>query len=165
MNTKELARIAIMGCIQFICFNIFSDILYLEVITIITIIFAIVFSRKQAILGSIIFCVLNIIINQGLNTWTIMYLIIYPTYSLIISLINNKINESNIRICIICFIFSFMTGQLLQIPYMLIEPNITIYYIIFGLKTSLIQATITSITCFSVSGVLIRTLRKIKGRN
>ena len=160
MNTKELVRISLMGCVQFLLFYMFSDILYVEVITIITIIFALIFSKKEAIFASIIFGLLNIILKQGITTWSIMYFIIYPMYSLIIGIFKSKLLNSKIMIVVVCFIFSFMTGQLLQLPYMLISKNITIYYIIIGFKTSIIQATITSCICYFI----INVLKKIKGR-
>lgn len=165
MSTKQLVRISIMGCIQFISFYLFADILYLEAITIVTIVFALVFSKKESILGSIVFCLLNIILKQGLTTWSFMYLIIYPLYSLLIGSLRNTLIKSKIRIVVLCFVLSFMTGQLLQIPYMLISKHITIYYIIFGLKTSLIQATITASVCLIINEVLINTLNKIIRRN
>ncbi len=165
MKVKDLTKTSLFGCLQFLVFYLFSDILYLEMITITTVLIALVFPRKQSVYGSIVFGVLNILLKQGLTSWSIMYLLIYPTYSLITSFIKNKKLRNNIYfIAFIAFFFSFMTGQLVQLPYMLVAKNITYIYILIGLKTSIIQASITGIITLFLYKPLYKTLKKIEGK-
>ena len=139
-NIKYIVRSAILGSIQYIIFYMFSDILYIELITFTTVLIADVFTRKEAVKGSFVFAISNILTKQGITFYSLMYLIIYPIYSLIISYMPK--DKNGIKICC-CFIFSILTGQLLQLPFMIFSSNITIYYIIIGLKTSIIQGVIT----------------------
>lgn len=163
MTCKELVRIPVLGCIQFCVFYMFSDILYLEMITLITVLFAMVFTKKEAILGSLIFAILNILMKQGLTIWSFMYLIIYPSYSLIACLIKPLAKKNDVIVIILCFVMSFMTGQLMQLPFMLISKKATMIYIIIGLKTSLIQAVITLIISGLLYKKLYQALIRIKG--
>lgn len=160
MKVKELCFIAVIAAIEFIVFTSFSFVLYLECITITIILFATIFSTKQAVLGSLIFSLVNLVM-QGVTPWSIMYVLIYPTYSLFIGIFKNYLNKHFIILCILCGILSFLTGQLVQIPFILISKHITIYYILAGLKVSIPQGIITGSFCFLCYKPLYAVLQPI----
>lgn len=162
MNVRELCWIGCMAAVEMIVFSSFSFILYIEFITFTVVIFAMIFSRRMAILSSVVFGILNMILIQGITPWSIGYLIIYPMYSLIISSFKPILRNHFILLCIVCGFFSFLTGQLLQLPFMLFSKYLTIFYIIAGLKTSLIQGMVSSISCMVLYKPTERVLKIIE---
>ena len=163
MKVKELCFIAVIAAIESVVFTSFSFVLYLECITLTIVLFAMVFKTRQAVLGAIVFGLLNLTV-QGVAPWSIMYLLIYPTYSLLISLSKNYLSKHFIILCIVCGLLSFSTGQLVQLPFMLISKHITFYYILAGLKTSLIQGIVVGISCFICYKPIYMVLKPIERR-
>ncbi len=74
MKTKQLTRIAIMACMQYVVFTMFSQIIYLEAVTLVTVLFAVTFERREAVMASVVFALINLL-TRGIMPWTIMYLI------------------------------------------------------------------------------------------
>lgn len=155
--------IAVMAAIEQIVFTSFSFILYLECITFTIVVFAMVFQTKQAVLASIVFAFLNFV-TQGITLWTGMYLLIYPTYSLLIGLSKNFLQKHFFVLVFICGFFSFLTGQILQLPFLLFSSKVTMLYILLGLKTSLIQMAIAGTTCFFCYKPVYKVLKFIERR-
>lgn len=85
MKAKELCYIAVMAAIESVVFTSFSFVLYLECITFTIVLFAMCFETKQAVLGAIVFSIVNLSI-QGVTPWSMMYCLIYPLYSLFIGI-------------------------------------------------------------------------------
>ncbi len=163
MKVKELCFIAVIAAIEFVVFTSFSFVLYLECITVTIMLFATTFSTKQAVLGSLIFTLVNLTI-QGVAPWSIMYILIYPTYSLLIGLSKKFLNKHFILLCILCGFLSFLTGQLVQIPFILVSKHITIYYILAGLKVSIPQGIVTGCFCFLIYKPIYAILNSITRR-
>lgn len=155
--------IAVMAAIEQIVFTSFSFILYLECITFTIVVFAMVFQTKQAVLASVVFALLNFTI-QGITLWTCMYLLIYPSYSLVIGVSKSFLQKHFFVLVFLCGFFSFLTGQLLQLPFMLFSSKITMLYILVGLKTSLIQMAMASTTCFLCYQPVYKVLKFIERR-
>ena len=82
MKTKELTRIAFMAAIEYVVFMMFSNILYLEAITLILVLFAVTFSLKESLTSSLIFSLL-LMIQYGIHTWTIGYFIAFSLQTLL----------------------------------------------------------------------------------
>lgn len=163
LSVRQISKIAIMACIQYVVFVSFSQILYLEMITFITVIFALSFERRESVLASIVFGLLNLL-YQGVQPWSIMYIIIFSSYSFIVSSIKDKIKDNLIIVTVLCTLLSFLNGQLIQLPFALVSKNLTILYWIMGFKTSLIQAGLTCIVTVLCYKPLFNALIKIKRR-
>ena len=163
MKVRELCFIAIMAAIEMVVFTSFSFVLYLEFITFTIIVFAMVFSKRAAIFSSIVFGMLNMILIQGITPWSICYLLIYPCYSWMISSFKKYLSCHFMVLCLACGFFSFLSGQLLQLPFLLFSKYVTVFYLIIGLKTSLIQGTISGISCFILYKPISKVLGSIKG--
>ena len=163
MKARELCYVAVIAAIEFVVFTSFSFILYLECITLTVVLFSMTFKTRQAVLGAVVFGLLNLSI-QGVAPWSISYLCIYPMYSLIVGCSKNYLNKHFFVLCILCGFLSFLTGQLVQIPFMLISKHITIYYIIAGLKTSLIQGVMAGCCCLVCYKPIYMVLKPIERR-
>ncbi|MEG0076692.1 cytochrome B [Anaerorhabdus sp.] len=162
MDVRTLTKIAIMASIQSVVFTIFSQILYLEGITFTVCLFACAFKRNEAIFASLIFGMVNMLI-QGINIWTMMYVVIYPTYSLIVSVLKPILLKRLGFMVFICGLLSFATGQLLDLPFILLSKEVTLFYIILGLKTSLIQGCLSAFMCLLIFEPCLKVLNKIQG--
>lgn len=162
MRVKELCYIAVIGALEFVVFTSFSFVLYLECITLTVLLFSMCFQRRQAVLGAIVFGIINLSM-QGVTPWSMMYLLVYPLYSLLIGTLKPFLSRHFIVLVILCGCLSFLTGQLLQLPFMMFSKTITIVYLIAGFKTSLIQGIISGISCFVCYKPIYIVLQKIEG--
>lgn len=162
MNVRTLTKIAIMASIQSVVFTIFSQILYLEGITFTVCLFACAFRKNEAILASFIFGMVNMLV-QGINIWTMMYVLIYPTYSFIVSSLKPILLKRLGLMVFVCGVLSFATGQLLDLPFILFSKEVTIFYILLGLKTSLIQGCLSALMCLLIFEPCLKVLNKIEG--
>lgn len=159
MSVYSLCIIALLASLEYVSFVLFSNFLYLEVITFLVVFVAMMFDLKESVFSSLIFALILILI-QGFTFWNGMYLVIYPLYSFIISISKNFLHKHVKLLSVICGILSFLTGQLLQLPFLLVNKNVTIYYILAGLKTSLVQGVVSGILCY----LLFESLKKRIGR-
>lgn len=92
MKARELCFIAVIASIEAVVFTSFSFILYLECITFTIVLFAMIFQTRQAVLGAVVFTILNLSM-QGITPWSLMYCLIYPLYSLFVGCSRNFLNR------------------------------------------------------------------------
>ncbi len=161
MSVKTLTKIAIMASIQSVIFVIFSQILYLEGITFVVCLFACTFKRKEATMASLIFGMTNMLI-QGVSIWTMMYVAIYPLYSFLVGSLKEPLKKHPMFLVGLCGFLSFLTGQLLEIPFLLFSKEITIFYLMLGLKTSIIQGCLSAILCLLLFEPCFKILERIE---
>ncbi len=165
MKARKLTRIAIMACIEQVVFGSFSEILYLECITLTLVLFALVFEWKEAVLAAVVFGFLNILLKQGVTPWSMMYLIIYPCYSALVGSLKKTLLKHFSLIVVLTGFLSFLTGQLLQLPFLLFSKKMTLLYLILGLKTSLIQGGLSAAACLLLFHPLFRVLQRIERKS
>lgn len=146
MKVKQLTKIAFMSAIMVCVFQAFSHILYLELITFTIVFYSMHAERKEAVLSCVIFACLNMLF-LGITPWSCMYLIIYPLYALIVSLLQSFFNKHLLCLCLVCGFLSFLCGQLLDLPFLLFSKQITLLYWLSGLKTSCIQGVLSFLSC------------------
>lgn len=163
MSVQKITKIAILASIQSVVFLIFSQVLYLEGITFVVCLFACAFDREEAVFASLTFGFVTMFI-QGVTIWTMMYALIYPIYSFVLSLQKNYLVKHPLVLMGWCGFFSFLTGQLLEIPFLLFSKEVTIFYLILGLKTSVIQGFLSAILCVLLFEPCYKILKKIEGR-
>ena len=157
MKTRELTRIALMGTILYVVFQAFSDILYLEMITFTILAFSQVFTRRETVLSCLLFAAVHLLLH-GIMFWNIAYLIIFPAYGLLFSSCRGFLSRHPGCIPFYGAFFSFLTGQLVDLPFLLLSDTVTVLYMIMGLKTSLIQGCLTFLTLIIHRLVLLRQL-------
>lgn len=139
METRKLTKIALLASILFASFYVFSGVLYLEIITLCVVLFALSFPRKDAVMATFIFTMLNLIFN-GITIWSLLYVVVYVSYAYLTSRLRPLFDRHSYLLVGWCAILAFSTGMILDLPFLLFSKNITIFYLILGLKTSLIQA-------------------------
>lgn len=164
MSTKRLIACSLLAAILYIAFTSFSYIMYLEVITLCIVVIALCYPTKDAVLSSFVFTLVNLFI-KGVNPWNMMYVFVYPMYSLFVGM-NKKylLNRKWLQI-LVCGFLSFLTGQILQLPYLLFSKNVTIMYLILGLQVSIPQGVVSAMTYTLVSNRMMNILNKINRRN
>ena len=163
LSVKELCVISIIACIEAVVFTSFSQVLYLEAITLTILMFAVVFKARIAFMGAVVYGLVNMVIN-GITPWTMMYFLIYPCYTMLVILMKPLLKNHVIGYSILCGLLSFLTGQLLQLPYLLFSSTVTAFYLLAGMKTSLIQGGLSVVLCFVLFQPLKVVLEKIERR-
>ena len=98
---------------------------------------------------------------QGITPWSCMYLCIYTTYAWIFSKSKGYVLKHRFLLYCVCGFCSFLTGQLLDLPYILFSGKITLLYMILGLKTSLMQGGISFVACMLLFDPLYQRLDSI----
>lgn len=161
MRVREITRIALMGAMMYAVFQAFSNILYLEMITFTILSFSQVFSRKETTLSCLLFACIQILLN-GVMIWNIAYLIVFPTYGLLFSTHKSFLEKHKGFLPFYGAFFSFLTGQLVDLPFLLFSKTVTVLYMLMGLKTSLIQGLLTFIVLLFLFDPVHKVLVRIK---
>ena len=123
MSVRQLVQAALLGALELVVFAAFSGILYLEAVTFTIVCVALCLDRRIAVLS---------------------YLAIYPLYSLGVSCLRTR-QMTSLQAALVTGCLSFLTGQLLQIPWMLFSRVLAAGYLLLGLQTSLIQGVLSVI--------------------
>lgn len=159
MNARQMTRTAFMAASLVCVFRLFAHVLYLELITFTIVLYATIFSRKEAVLACVIFACLNLC-RMGITPWSLLYLLIYPTYALMLSYGKGIWEKHPFALSLMCAFLSFLTGQLLDLPYLIFGRQITMIYLLMGLKTSLIQGLWSFLVCLLLYDPLYRRLKR-----
>lgn len=155
----DLVVCALLASIQFVAFTSFSFVMYLEVITLCTIIIALCFPTRIAVMASFIFAMVNMLVS-GITPWNFLYVVVYPVYSLIVGINKEWLLHKRWAQILLCGLFSFLTGQILQLPYLLFSKHVTMLYLILGLKVSIPQGIISALAYAFIANPVIVLLRK-----
>ena len=161
MNVRQMAHMALMAAILYAVFQAFSNILYLEMITFTILCFAHVFTRKEVVVSCILFACIQILLN-GLTLWNIAYLLIFPVYGWIFSKSRRFLKKHGFANALLAGFFSFLTGQLVDLPFLLFSKTVTMLYMLMGLKTSLIQGCLTFIVTLFLWEPVTHVLKRIQ---
>lgn len=161
MNVRQMAHIALMGAILYAVFQAFSNILYLEMITFTILCFAHTFTRKEVVISCVLFACIQILLN-GLTLWNVAYLLIFPLYGWIFSKSRDLLKNHLWANALLSGFFSFLTGQLVDLPFLLFSKTVTMLYMLMGLKTSLIQGCLTFIVTLFLWEPVTHVLKRIQ---
>lgn len=164
MTTRELTRIALMGTLLYIVFHAFSDILYLELITFTILSFSQVFPRRECVMACVLFALLHLLL-YGVMIWNIMYLLIFPIYGFLFASMKRVLQGRIVGLALTAGIASFLIGQLVDLPFLLFGKTITVLYLLMGLKTSLIQGSLTFLAALFLYEPTHRVLVRIQERS
>lgn len=159
MSVRELVFAGLLGALEMTVFTAFSGILYLEAVTFTIVCTAVCFSRRTAVLSSVCFCALNMLLMQSVTPWSLMYLMIYPLYSLGISFVRSW---SRLKGALVTGCLSFLTGQLLQIPWLLFSKVLAAGYLLLGLQTSLSQGALSAGMAWLLFEPACRILKRLQ---
>ncbi|EOS60797.1 hypothetical protein C815_01049 [Firmicutes bacterium M10-2] len=161
LSVRNLTYCALLGSLFYVIFHLFSNILYVEGITLTLFVCAQVFNKKEVISATILFGILQILFH-GFMPWNLMYLILFPFYGLWFASLK-KIVKKHEAVAWFCgALASFLLGQLVDLPFLLFDRKITMLYILLGFKTSLIQGAIVFIEFVLLYGPFVKILRTIR---
>ncbi|MFR2885718.1 MAG: cytochrome B [Merdibacter sp.] len=118
-------------------------------------------SRRETVLLSVVAAVHLLLHGSFLN---IAYLIIFPAYGLLFSSCRGFLSRHPGCIPFYGAFFSFLTGQLVDLPFLLLSDTVTVLYMIMGLKTSLIQGCLTFLTLLFLFEPIKKVLLQIERR-
>ena len=161
MSVKQIARIAIMAAMMAVVFTMFSQVLYLEAITLTIAVLALTFERREVFYGALVFTLVNMLV-QGVSIWTFAYCLIYPVYALLFGSLKRVLRRHRWAAVALVGLCSFATGQLLDLPFILFSPKVTLIYIVLGLKTSVIQGLVSALEALFLLDPLLDRLEKIE---
>ena len=100
-SVKQLCVISIIACIEAVVFTSFSQLLYLEAITLTVLMFAVVFDKRISLMGALVYGLVNMVIN-GITPWTFMYFLIYPCYTLIVIAMKPVLKDCILGYSVLC---------------------------------------------------------------
>ena len=149
MKTRELTKVAFLASLLMIGYLLCYNILYVEVVTILTLLYGCTQRRKIAMMACFCFGLLVLLVF-GIFPWSLMYCVIFPCYAWLASYLKKWLLKGEAACIFISFIFAFLLGQLIDLPYWLFSGKLTLLYMVAGLKASLIQGLICAIesACF-----------------
>ena len=141
MSVKKLCANAMLAALLFTVYFLFSQILYLEFVTFTVIVYAMNLPKLNSLWVVIGFVSLVWLI-YGIGIWSIMYMIIYPLFVIIIRLLRRLLSKSLYFIAIFAFFMGLFIGNLIDLPFLLFSPALTMAYLLIGFKTTLVQGGI-----------------------
>lgn len=161
MSVKQIARIAMMAAMMAVVFTMFSQVLYLEAITLTIAVLALTFDRREVFYAALVFTLVNMLV-QGVSIWTFAYCLIYPVYAVVFGSLKAKLLQHRWAAVVLVGFCSFATGQLLDLPFIVFSPKVTLIYIAMGLKTSLVQGLLSALEALFLLDPLIDRLEKLE---
>lgn len=147
MKAKDITLTGFLSAIMYLIYSIGSGILYFELLNFTILLYGVSFSRRTSYLSTLVFTLL-VILTFGLSPWTMMYLILFPLYSLIYSFLGNYIrSEYTLAVC--GFILAFACGTIIDLPYILmagLDYRGLIIRLLLGFQVSIFSAGTTFIS-------------------
>ena len=161
MSTRRIARIAVMAAVMVTVFHLFSQILYLEAITLTIAVLSAVVQRRDVVMAAMVFALVNMMI-QGISLWTMAYLLVYPGYAMLLGWMKPVLLRHRWLAVVMVGLCSFATGQLLDLPFILLDARVTMIYVLMGLKTSLLQGMLSALEALFLFDPLVDRLQRIE---
>jgi len=158
MNTRELTRIAVLAALLYVIQFVGSFILYFEWVNFTILLYGVYLKRKEAWLSVAVFSLL-VMLTRGIAPWSIMYLALFPQYTLIYSFFKNKIKSEYIY-AFLGFVLAFLCGTLIDLPYMLtagLGYEALIFRLLAGFQVSLGNGIVTFVSTL----FLLKPLKKV----
>ena len=127
-----------LAALLFGVYALFSNVLYLEFVTITIILYAINIPKWDSLIIVSVF-VLLIWLCYGISPWSAMYMVIYPLFALVLKLLSKQLKKSIYLIAFFAFFMALCAGNLIDLPFLLLSREVTIMYFLIGIKTTLVQ--------------------------
>ena len=160
MSIKRICTNAILASMLFAIYFIFSQILYLEFVTFTVILLALNLPKWNS-LWIVITFVFLVWLVYGIATWSLMYIVIYPGFTLILLLLRKQLSGRIYLTAIFAFFMGLLIGNLVDLPFLLLSKEVTLMYVIIGFQTTLIQGAIAFMSILLLYEPLAKQLRKL----
>lgn len=158
MKTQEVTRIAVLAALLYIIQYMGSFVLYFEWFNFTVMLYGVYLKRKEAWFSVVVFC-LMVMLTKGIAPWSFMYLVIFPQYALIYSMVKDKI-RSEYGLAILGFVLAFACGTLIDAPFMLtagLGYKAFIARLLMGFQVSLGNGIVTFISAL----YLLKPMKRI----
>jgi len=159
-KTKDLTRIAFAAAILICVFYAFSQIVYLELVTMTLLLYGLNFSKRDSFLIAFIFSMV-LLIMYGIQSFTIMYMIIFPIFALLTTVLKRPLEKHLYLTAAYGGFFSFVLGSLVDLPYLLFSGKATMIYLVTGLQVGIPKAFATVIVIILAFEPLNNILKQI----
>ncbi len=162
MKAREITRISALATLIYIVYLLGSNILYVELVNFMVMLYATSIKKRDAVYAVLIFCFL-VVLTKGFGLWSIMYFVVFISYVFIYNLVSSKTKNVSYYI-VTASILSFLCGTLLQIPYMItagLTKEALITYMLLGFKVSIGSSICTVIAILTLYDRLSILLKKL----
>ncbi|WP_127837197.1 hypothetical protein [Clostridium prolinivorans] len=163
MSAREITKISLLAAFLYIIQFLGSFVLYFELVNFTILTYGVYLKRKEAWLSTVVFCLI-VMLTRGIAPWSIMYLVVFPQYALIYSLVKNKTKNQYI-LASVGFILAFLCGTLIDLPFMIsakLSYKAFIIRLLMGFQVSLGNAAVTFIATIYLLKPMQRVFNYIK---
>lgn len=160
MNARRITRIALSGAILFVSQVIAASLPNIELVSLLTILFTIVFGADAYLIVTV-FSVMEVLF-YGFGTWVIMYFYTWPILVLITRLCRGLIEKSDLMVPIISGIFGLLFGTFCSLFYVPVDPSFAVTYWIAGLPWDLLHGVANIVIALVLYKPLLKVLRRIE---
>lgn len=163
ISTREITKIAVLATFLYIIQFLGSFMLYFELFNFTLLLYGVYLKRKEAWLSTVIYCFL-IMLTKGIAPWSVMYLVVFPQYTLIYSVLKNKV-ENQYILGLVGFVLTFLCGTIIDMPYIItagLDYKALIIRLLMGFQVSLINGVVTFIATLYLLKPLQRVFHSIK---
>lgn len=134
---KSLVLIALLSSLIIVAKESIAFLPNIELVTFLFIVYTLLLPLKTTLSIALIFCTMQMLL-YGIETWTPMYYIVWPSYVCITYLLKNKLN-TDFKKALLSAYFGLIFGLLFSIPYAIIDPQLGLSYYINGIFFDLIH--------------------------
>ena len=157
MKVRELARISALASLLFIIYHCGSLVLYVELFNFTVLLYGISLPKRQAIL-----CLL-IVLVYGAQPWTLMYVLIFPTYAIIYHLIGRRLRSEYVVACL-GFLGAFLSGTLIDLPFIFLSGmtgRALGIHLLLGFQTSVGNGVSTFLATIFLLPILSKVMKRV----
>lgn len=160
MNIKKLTRIAMLSAILYLSKVAFEFIPNVELVTMLTMIYAMVFGAE----AYLVVTVFNFfeLIQWGFGTWWFSYLYVWPLLCLITILLKRFIREEFLIWAVMAGGYGLIFGSLFALFYLPMDPHYALSYWISGLPWDVAHGVANFIVMLVLGKPLYRLLKQLK---
>lgn len=162
MNIKKLTRIAMLSAILYLSKVAFEFIPNVELVTMLTMIYAMVFGAE----AYLVVTVFNFfeLIQWGFGTWWFSYLYVWPLLCLITILLKRFIREEFLIWAVVAGGYGLIFGSLFALFYLPMDPHYVLSYWISGLPWDVAHGVANFIVMLVLGKPLYRLLKQLKAK-
>ena len=164
MNSKHITRIAALAVFLYIVYFLGSFVDYIELVSFMILVYGTTLKTKISYFAVVVFSLI-VMLTKGIGPWSLMYLVVFPQYILIYSLVAN-VTKNRIVYFILAGILSFSLGTLIDLPYLLtggLYGKALLIKVLMGFQVSLGNVACTIVAAIFLYEPFRNLIRKTLG--
>ena len=161
MNVRQISQHAILAALLFVIYSLGSQVPYIELLNFMILLYGVTLPRKSSFISVFIFTML-VMLLYGLQTWVIMYVIVFPIYTQLYFGVS-RVLKSELGLALVGFALAFICGTLIDLPYILMSglaSKSLVVYLVSGFKVSLGNALCTFLATLYLYEPLAKQLKR-----